>query len=1086
MRKFKRNLSRYIEKIKKFILSRRRQLIPFSIVLTILLLSVGYSAFVSEINLSKTLAHVRIQKDIRVTGVSEVQEKTLSDVCTPVQTATTGNIPNGNYEPGDEYLCEVKPGTSYRFFVVSKDEENVNLIMYSNINDDGEPVDSNEVVNKGYTDWLSVTKYTELDGQITEEMLNESSCSAGGYCSNNSYGPISAMDYLQKATSTWTNLNPTIINKFMKNDGSFIDMKKTYTMYSRLPYRNEIMNAGNSTLYLIDYLNFSSSKPNEVLNNLNGPFGYWTATAEYSFNAAIAVTTYSGAAPESYYYYEFIGNNSDMGVRPVITLKKESSKKTVCTLTDKDGDGEADTGEVVSCNLSEGIENFYVVENDGTNVEMLTAYILNTSTYRQAEEIQSVDSWFPVTFSSTNYWPSTVTTYPADVYNDSNDVIKPIVDNYVTYLKSNLLNATGSLLKEDDLINLGCVASTVEGYEHQYDCSTEWVKSSNYWLATAVSSDTILTMEGGFVDSNGDYYSGLLYFGVRPVITISEDEISLASSGTTYTEYNVNSAMAGVRLPSENSSIILDVTVTNIGNAEAGIKEITGLPDNLTYELLDYNLKDKICDETGKCSLGISKDIKIRVKYKEGGYNSSNTFYDINLDFDFQQFYNVTYKDIAQKVCKLNDSNLNGVADIGEIITCELSESTDNFYVVENDGTNIHMLTENNIEPTTYRQSSTATTTAFATKVYWSYYDNSNDINYVYSSENDIIYPIVENYVSYLNENNITGATGKLISFEQLVNAGCSDTYSCLSAPTWVYSTSYWFGYTEGGSISSIDTGGSIYSGGWDMDYFRGIRPVITISVDEINKNIELPSEVMGGDTLTVDFKEFAPGAVEIKIEDKTVTDFIYSDGILTLPSVKNNVEITGVNSAKICKYKGTDESQKYSYGAEYECDPGDGISRTFYLLEDGDNTSLIDGTTGTTSADEVSLIMNNNIGEATVWGSFGDKTPTNALPYLKSQTTEAGWIVEVNMPTYEQIYAVNNSTDLTSTLWLTENLPSPESTSGLETYILHYWTSTYASSKIYILPVYVVSHTNYLLPNDGLSENIGVRPVITISKDKL
>ena len=197
----------------------------------------------------------------------------------------------------------------------------------------------------------------------------------------------------------------------------------------------------------------------------------------------------------------------------------------ICILTDKDGDGEADTGEVVSCNLSDGIENFYIVENDGTNVEMLTAYILNTSTYRQAEEIQSVDSWFPVTFSSTNYWSSTVTTYPADVYNDINDVIKPIVDNYVTYLKSNLLNATGSLLKEDDLINLGCVASTVEGYEHQYDCSTEWVKSSNYWLATAVSSDTILTMEGGFVDSNGDYYSGLSYFGVRPVITISEDEI---------------------------------------------------------------------------------------------------------------------------------------------------------------------------------------------------------------------------------------------------------------------------------------------------------------------------------------------------------------------------------------------------------------------------------------------------------------------------------------------------------------------------------------------------------------------------------
>ncbi|MBQ9071681.1 MAG: hypothetical protein IJY25_00790, partial [Bacilli bacterium] len=43
----------------------------------------------------------------------------------------------------------------------------------------------------------------------------------------------------------------------------------------------------------------------------------------------------------------------------------------------------------------------------------------------------------------------------------------------------------------------------------------------------------------------------------------------------------------------------------------------------------------------------IKKEFYITIKYKENGYNSSNTSYNLNLDFNFKAAYNVTYTDIT-------------------------------------------------------------------------------------------------------------------------------------------------------------------------------------------------------------------------------------------------------------------------------------------------------------------------------------------------------------------------------------------------------------------------------------------------------
>ena len=101
---------------------------------------------------------------------------------------------------------------------------------------------------------------------------------------------------------------------------------------------------------------------------------------------------------------------------------------------------------------------------------------------------------------------------------------------------------------------------------------------------------------------------------------------------SSYENYNVSNISTNINLPNSDSTITYKVSVTNFGNAEMGIFAINNLPSNLEYELIDYNLHDKICNNS-QCSLGVTKEFYITIKYKNGGYNSGNTNYALNLEF---------------------------------------------------------------------------------------------------------------------------------------------------------------------------------------------------------------------------------------------------------------------------------------------------------------------------------------------------------------------------------------------------------------------------------------------------------------------
>lgn len=194
------------------------------------------------------------------------------------------------------------------------------------------------------------------------------------------------------------------------------------------------------------------------------------------------------------------------------------------------GDGTNTSDEVCI-----GEECFYVMYSDEDNITMISKYNLyvggnktadgyieygEEATGKQNSSILGyVTTGYPwigtLKFSSTKYWSSTVSTYPAYVY-DSNSTLYTYVENYKTYLS--ILGVTpveARLITSDELIDLGCDFSSSIGCKN----AQSFIRSTSYWSGSAYSSEYIYAVysHGGvtylFNTSN-------LYFGCRPVIVI--------------------------------------------------------------------------------------------------------------------------------------------------------------------------------------------------------------------------------------------------------------------------------------------------------------------------------------------------------------------------------------------------------------------------------------------------------------------------------------------------------------------------------------------------------------------------------------
>ena len=128
---------------------------------------------------------------------------------------------------------------------------------------------------------------------------------------------------------------------------------------------------------------------------------------------------------------------------------------------------------------------------------------------------------------------------------------------------------------------------------------------------------------------------------IRNNVRINDFRIHEVSDGviSSYEEFSKFTTTSNVTLPNSDSYIIYKLVIGNYENVEMQLSNITGLSSNLTYELIDYALHDMICDTTNKCTSGAEMTIYIKIKY--ASYDSLNTNYNVNLNYEFREFSNV-------------------------------------------------------------------------------------------------------------------------------------------------------------------------------------------------------------------------------------------------------------------------------------------------------------------------------------------------------------------------------------------------------------------------------------------------------------
>ena len=231
-------------------------------------------------------------------------------------------------ELGTEYECEVKDGTKYNFYILSKEGNNVNLIMDRNICEDGTIATESK---KCLYSWYNM---------IVDNTSR----------SSNNYGPVTAMVKLYNATKNWNNV-PNIIMDYHDENGAISDLSKGYTgiitdnktkitkiiskeetnsnigtsdypLKARLAMRSEIQNVGCTTtsetcpIWLIDNLSDASLSLYTETSKINGIYGYWLLSSSQAKGNNNACNIKNNGS-ESYY---LTNDTSKYGIRPVITM----------------------------------------------------------------------------------------------------------------------------------------------------------------------------------------------------------------------------------------------------------------------------------------------------------------------------------------------------------------------------------------------------------------------------------------------------------------------------------------------------------------------------------------------------------------------------------------------------------------------------------------------------------------------------------------------------------------------------------------------------------------------------------------------
>lgn len=212
-------------------------------------------------------------------------------ICNAVtnSTKTVGNVPIGQFLPGDEYICNVNEMESHHFFVLNSTVDSAALIM------------DNSLGSSKTIPYLS-----KADGSGIET------------------GPLTAFNFISSETSSWTSI-PNIYMSYKYQNSTTSGFSTTAPGYvsiinngnytitynnlkARMPYESEVRNLGCS--------DSSNSCPSWLTSNIYR-VGYWTIpknTTEVYIVSTSGLIASQGVGG--------INNNILVTIRPVIEINR--------------------------------------------------------------------------------------------------------------------------------------------------------------------------------------------------------------------------------------------------------------------------------------------------------------------------------------------------------------------------------------------------------------------------------------------------------------------------------------------------------------------------------------------------------------------------------------------------------------------------------------------------------------------------------------------------------------------------------------------------------------------------------------------
>ena len=184
---------------------------------------------------------------------------------------------SGTCAVGTKFAIEVAPEEIKNFYVVSDVGNQVTLIMDRNVDE--------ETVA-----WIAQGDYETVGGTAWDD-----------WSDNNTFGPITALNYLESQTSEWTNI---AAKEFTLTDSVYGMLTRANARARMLTYTE----ANAIIEYDWSYGNLGSDNP---------PYGYWTSSAYADDVFRAWPVDYEGGIYDDDVYYD-----GSYGVRPVIELSK--------------------------------------------------------------------------------------------------------------------------------------------------------------------------------------------------------------------------------------------------------------------------------------------------------------------------------------------------------------------------------------------------------------------------------------------------------------------------------------------------------------------------------------------------------------------------------------------------------------------------------------------------------------------------------------------------------------------------------------------------------------------------------------------